>query len=77
MIDDVSGKTLVSASTLDADLKGSYGGNKDAAKKVGLSIAKKATDAGIKDVVFDRGGYVYHGRVAELAAGAREGGLNF
>ena len=77
VIDDVTGKTLVSASTLDADLKGSYGGNKDAAKKVGLSIAKKATDAGIKNVVFDRGGYVYHGRVAELAAGAREGGLNF
>ena len=77
VIDDVSGKTLVSASTLDADLKGSYGGNKDAAKKVGLSIAKKAADAGIKEVVFDRGGYVYHGRVAELATGAREGGLNF
>ena len=76
VIDDVSGKTLVSASTLDADLKG-YGGNKEAAKKVGLSIAKKAADAGIKDVVFDRGGYLYHGRVAELATGAREGGLNF
>ena len=77
VIDDVNGKTLAAASTLDADLKGSYGGNKDAAKQVGLSIAKKASDAGIKDVVFDRGGYVYHGRVAELAAGAREGGLNF
>jgi len=77
VIDDVSGKTLAAASTLDADLKGKYGGNKDAAKQVGLSIAKKASDAGIKDVVFDRGGYVYHGRVAELAAGAREGGLNF
>ena len=77
VIDDVNGKTLVSASTLDADLKGSYGGNKDAAKKVGLSIASKATAAGIKEVVFDRGGYVYHGRVAELAAGAREGGLSF
>jgi len=77
VIDDVSGKTLAAASTLDADLKGAYGGNKDAAKNVGLSIAKKAADAGIKDVVFDRGGYLYHGRVAELAAGAREGGLNF
>ena len=77
IIDDVSGKTLAAASTLDADLKNAYGGNKDAAKNVGLSIANKAAAAGIKDVVFDRGGYLYHGRVAELAAGAREGGLNF
>ena len=77
IIDDTTGKTLVSASTLDADLKANYGGNKDAAKAVGMSIAKKAIDANIKTVVFDRGGYVYHGRVAELAAGAREGGLEF
>ncbi|MBE7023073.1 MAG: 50S ribosomal protein L18 [Ruminococcaceae bacterium] len=77
IIDDTTGKTLVSASTLDADLKANYGGNKEAAKAVGMLIAKKALDANIKEVVFDRGGYVYHGRVAELAAGAREGGLDF
>ena len=77
VIDDVSGKTLAAASTLDADLKGSYGGNKDAAEAVGKSVAKKAADAGIKSVVFDRGGYIYHGRVAALAEGAREGGLEF
>ena len=77
IIDDTTGKTLVAASTLDADLKANYGGNKDAAKAVGMSIAKKALDANIKEVVFDRGGYVFHGRVAELAAGAREGGLDF
>ena len=77
IIDDTTGKTLVSASTLDADLKANYGGNKDAAKAVGMSIAKKALDANIKEVVFDRGGYVFHGRVAEVAAGAREGGLDF
>ena len=77
IIDDTTGKTLVSASTLDADLKANYGGNKEAAKAVGALIAKKALEANIKTVVFDRGGYVYHGRVAEVAAGAREGGLEF
>ena len=77
IIDDTKGVTLVSASTLDASLKGTYGGNKAAAREVGKLIAKKAIDAGIKDVVFDRGGYIYHGRVLELAEGAREGGLNF
>ena len=77
IIDDVTGRTLVAASSLEADLRKEYGGNKDAAKKVGSLIAAKAADKGIKDVVFDRGGYIYHGRVAELAAGAREGGLNF
>ena len=77
IIDDTTGKTLVSASTLDADLRANYGGNKEAAKAVGMSIAKKALDANIKEVVFDRGGYVFHGRVAEVAAGAREGGLDF
>ena len=77
IIDDTTGRTLVSASTLDAELKANYGGNKEAAKAVGMLIAKKALDANIKAVVFDRGGYVYHGRVAEVAAGAREGGLEF
>ena len=67
IIDDTTGKTLVSASTLDAELKANYGGNKEAAKAVGALIAKKALEANIKAVVFDRGGYVYHGRVAELA----------
>ena len=77
IIDDTTGTTLVSASSLDADLKANYGGNKDAAKAVGQAVANKALAAGIENVVFDRGGYVYHGRVAELAAGAREGGLKF
>lgn len=77
IIDDTTGKTLVAASSTDADLKANYGGNKDAAKAVGEAVAKKATAAGITEVVFDRGGYIYHGRVAELAAGAREGGLKF
>lgn len=77
IIDDSTGKTLVTASSNDADLRASYGGNKDAAKAVGQAVAKKAMAAGISKVVFDRGGYVYHGRVAELAAGAREGGLKF
>lgn len=77
IIDDTKGVTLVSASTLDAELKGSYGGNKEAAKAVGQLIAKKAIEKNIKEVVFDRGGYLYHGRVADLADGAREGGLEF
>ena len=79
IIDDVAGKTLVSASSLDKEIKEkvSYGGNKEAAKEVGLLVAKRALEAGIKAVVFDRGGYVYHGRVQELAEGAREGGLEF
>ena len=77
IIDDVAGKTLVAASTLDSSLKANYGGNKEAAKAVGLLIAEKAKDKGITQVVFDRGGFIYHGRVAELANGAREGGLEF
>ena len=79
IIDDAAGATLAAASTLDEALKGelSYGGNKGAAKAVGGLIAKKAIDRGIKTVVFDRGGYLYHGRVKELAEGAREGGLEF
>ncbi len=76
IIDDVKGVTLVSASTHEKGFDGN-GGNKEAAKQIGLAIAKKATEAGITDVVFDRGGYVYHGRVKELADGAREGGLKF
>ena len=77
IIDDTAGKTLVSASSIDAELKANYGGNKEAARAVGKLVAEKAIAAGIKDVVFDRGGYIYHGRVMELAEGAREGGLNF
>ncbi|MCL2057849.1 MAG: 50S ribosomal protein L18 [Oscillospiraceae bacterium] len=79
VIDDTAGNTLVSASTLDESLKGTLpsGGNKEAAKAVGLLIAKKALDKGVKTVVFDRGGYIYHGRVKELADAAREGGLEF
>ncbi|CDZ23340.1 50S ribosomal protein L18 [[Clostridium] cellulosi] len=76
IIDDEKGVTLAAASTLDKDING-YGGNKEAAKKVGLAIAKKAADKGITTVVFDRGGYLYHGRIKELAEGAREGGLKF
>ena len=76
LIDDVKGVTLASASTLDKDFEGK-GGNKEAARKVGALIEKRAADKGITDVVFDRGGYIFHGRVKELAEGAREGGLKF
>ena len=76
IIDNVKGVTLVAASSTEKGFEG-FGGNVEAAKKVGLMIAEKAKAAGITDVVFDRGGYVYHGRVAALAEGAREGGLNF
>ena len=76
IIDDVKGVTLVSASTVEKDFEG-FGGNKDAAKKVGQIIGKRAIEKGIEKVVFDRGGYLYHGRVAELADGARESGLKF
>ena len=76
LIDDVNGVTLASASTMDKEFEGA-GGNTEAARKVGQMIAKRALDKDIKDVVFDRGGYIYHGRVKELAEGAREGGLNF
>lgn len=76
LIDDVNGVTLASASTMDKEFEGA-GGNVEAARKVGQMIAKRALDKDIKDVVFDRGGYLYHGRVKELAEGAREGGLNF
>jgi len=76
IIDDTKGTTLVSASSLDKEFEG-YGGNIDGAKAVGNLVAKKALEKGIKAVVFDRGGYIYHGRVAALADGAREGGLEF
>ena len=79
IIDDVNRVTLVAASSLDAAIKNevSYTGNKEAARKVGELVAKKAAEAGITEVVFDRGGYIYHGRVLELAEGAREAGLKF
>lgn len=79
LIDDESGKTLASASTRDQAIRDSikFGGNRDAAKTIGKSIAEKATGLGIKRIKFDRGCYRYHGRVAELASGAREGGLEF
>ena len=77
VIDDVAGTTLVAASSLDKDLNLSYGGNVAAAKAVGEAVAKKAIAKGIDTVVFDRGGYIYHGRVAALAEGAREAGLKF
>ena len=74
IIDDVAGVTLVSASTMEKGFEG-FGGNVEAAGKVGRMIAEKALAKGIKTVVFDRGGFVYHGRVKALAEGAREGGL--
>ena len=76
IIDDVNGVTLVSANTLEKDFEGATG-NTEAAKKVGAMVAERALQKGIEEVVFDRGGYVYHGRVAALAEGAREGGLKF
>ena len=77
IIDDVAGVTLCSASTLEKDFTAAYGGNKTAAREVGKLIAQRAKDKGIENVVFDRGGYLYHGRVKELADGAREAGLQF
>ena len=76
LIDDVAGNTLVAAASNEKDF-GIYGGNCDAAKKVGALIAERALAKGIENVVFDRGGYVYHGRVQALAEGARESGLKF
>ena len=79
VIDDEAGVTLVSANTLDKEIKAEfpYGGNVDAAKAVGVLVGKRALEKGIETVVFDRGGYIYHGRVQALAEGAREGGLQF
>ena len=76
LIDDVAGVTLTSAASMEKDFDGA-GCNKEAARKVGKKLAEKAAGAGISEVVFDRSGYIYHGRVKELAEGAREGGLKF
>lgn len=76
LIDDVNGVTLASASSMDKEFEG-IGANKEAAKKVGQLVGKRALEKGIETVVFDRGGYLYHGRVKELADGARESGLKF
>lgn len=76
IIDDIKGVTLCAASSNEAGFEG-IGSNKEAAKKVGLAIAERAKAKGIENVVFDRGGYIFHGRVSELAGGAREGGLKF
>ena len=76
IIDDVAGVTLVSASTVEKGFEGN-GGNAEAAKKIGATVAERALQKGIEEVVFDRGGYIYHGRVKALAEGAREGGLKF
>ena len=79
VIDDVAGRTLAAASTLETDVRGALknGANKAAAAAVGKIIAERAKKAGVKDVVFDRGGFMYHGRVKALAEAAREGGLQF
>ena len=76
VIDDTNGVTLCSASSVEKDFDGA-GSNKDAARKVGKVVAERAVKKGIETVVFDRGGYIYHGRVKELAEAAREGGLKF
>lgn len=79
LIDDESGKTLASASTLEKSIASAvkYGGNKEAAAAIGKAIAERGATAGVKAVCFDRGSYKYHGRIAELAAAAREAGLEF
>jgi large subunit ribosomal protein L18 len=77
VIDDVSGRTLAAASSVEKGLKGIAGGNSDAAKKVGQLLGERAKAAGVSKVVFDRGGFLYHGRVAALADAAREAGLEF
>lgn len=77
LIDDVNGKTITAASSRDKDIDASKANKVEAAKLVGKAIAEKATKAGVETVSFDRGGYLYHGRVKSLAEGAREGGLKF
>ncbi len=77
VIDDTKGHTLASASSLDKDFSGKKGSDVDAAAAVGKMVAERASKAGVKEVVFDRGGYLYHGRVKALAEAAREGGLQF
>ena len=77
VIDDTAGKTVASASTLDKELKGKTGATKDGAALVGKTLAERAKKAGVSQVVFDRGGFLFHGRVKALADAAREGGLEF
>ena len=77
IVDDTKGHTLVSASTLEPEFKGTHTGNKEAAEKVGKLVGERALEAGITKVAFDRGGRIYHGRVAALAEGARAAGLEF
>ena len=77
VIDDAAGKTVAAASTLDKDLKGKTGATKDGAAAVGKTLAERARKAGVSSVVFDRGGFLFHGRVKALAEAAREGGLEF
>ena len=77
IIDDAQGVTLAAASSLEGGEKGAKGSDKDAAARVGALLAQRAIEKGVKDVVFDRGGYIYHGRVKALADAAREAGLNF
>ena len=77
VIDDAAGRTLASASTLDKDLKGKTGATRDGAAEVGKTLAERAKKAGVAKVVFDRGGFLFHGRVKALADAAREGGLEF
>ena len=76
VVDDQSGQTIVSASTIEKDLRGSTGGNIEAARRIGKAIAERALEKGISTVVFDRGGYLYHGRVKALADAVREAGVN-
>src|SRR6185437_11776188 len=76
VVDDQLGKTIVSASTTEKDLRGATGGNLDAARRIGKAIAERALEKGIESVVFDRGGYLYHGRIKALTDAAREAGLN-
>ena len=77
VIDDLKGATVAAASSLEKDMRGKTGANVDAAKAVGKLVAQRAIEKGVKDVVFDRGGYLYHGRIKALADAAREGGLKF
>ena len=77
VIDDENGKTVVSASSMEKDMRSKTGANVDAAKAVGKLVAQRAIEKGVKSVVFDRGGYLYHGRIKALADAAREGGLQF
>ena len=77
IIDDVNGVTIAAASTKDKDIKAQAGNKSDKSKLVGAALGRKAVDLGVKEVIFDRGGYLYHGRVKSVADGAREAGLQF